>query len=282
MRLLYDEPLSLHTTIGVGGNAKVFAYPETDKGLYSLLTGRFFIIGKGSNLIFTDKGFDGTVICLKRCFDTLIFEDTKSNNTALVRAGGGVSLDKLLVELKRRGLEGLEFLWGIPGSIGGACYTNAGAFGTSFLEFAGEIKVLSFADNSITSYTKDEIKFSYRKGIKSGIVKEILLELKKGNTKERLLEVKKWRYEHQPLQERTAGCIFKNPPGDYVGRLIESAGLKGKRIGGAGISEKHANFIVNYGGASSTDILSLIELAKQRVLKMFGITLELEVEVVGD
>jgi UDP-N-acetylmuramate dehydrogenase len=281
MKLLHEEPLRLHTTIGVGGNARVFAYPETDDELLSLLTNKFFIIGRGSNLIFKDEGFDGTIISLERYFNTLVFEPI-DNDTSLVRVGGGIPLNKLLVDAERKGLSGLEFLWGIPGSVGGACYTNAGAFGTSFLEFVTEIGVLRYADNTFTSYTKEKIEFSYRKGVKSGIVKEVLLKLKKGNVKERLLEVKKWRYEHQPIGEMTAGCIFKNPPGNYAGRLIESAGLKGKRIGGAGISEKHANFILNYGDATSADVLSLIELVRRRVFEMLGIKLELEVEVVGE
>ncbi len=279
MTLLDEEPLKKHTTIGVGGNARIFAYPETEDDLLSLLGGKSFIIGGGSNLIFTDEGFSGTVISLERCFNTFVFEQI-DNNTMLVQAGGGVPLVKLLAEAQRQGLSGLEFLWGIPGSAGGACYTNAGAFGASFLDLVKEMKVIKYADNTTASYTKSDIEFSYRKGIRFGVVKEVLLELKKSNTKERLLEVKKWRHEHQPIDKKTAGCIFKNPLGDYAGRLIESAGLKGKRIGGAGISEKHANFIINHGNATFADVFSLIELARQRVFEMFGIKLELEIEII--
>ncbi|OYD14484.1 UDP-N-acetylenolpyruvoylglucosamine reductase [candidate division WOR-3 bacterium JGI_Cruoil_03_44_89] len=279
MKLLYDEPLRLHTTIGVGGNARVFAYPETDDELLSLLGSNFFVIGRGSNLIFTDEGFDGTVISLERCFNEPVFERV-DGVTPLVRTGGGISLSVLLAQAAKEGLSGLEFLWGIPGSVGGACYTNAGAFGTSFLEFVTEMRVLTYANSTITSYTKEEIEFSYRRGVRSGIVKEVLLKFKRGNVRESLLKVKKWRNEHQPMGERTAGCIFKNPPGGYAGSLIESAGLKGKRIGGASISKKHANFVINHGDATSADVLSLIELARQRVLEMFGIELEPEVEVV--
>jgi len=280
MTLLDEEPLKKHTTIGVGGNARIFAYPETEDELLSLLAGKFFIIGGGSNLIFTDEGFSNTVISLERCFNTLVFKQV-DNDTILVQAGGGVSLGKLLAEAQKENLSGIEFLWGIPGSVGGACYTNAGAFGASFLELVQKMKIIKYGDNTIASYTKSDIEFSYRKGIRFGVVKEVLLELKKGNTKERLLEVKKWRHEHQPIDKKTAGCIFKNPLGDYAGKLIEAAGLKGKRIGGAGISEKHANFIVNHGGATSADVFSLIELARQRIFEMFGIKLELEIEVVG-
>ena len=277
MKRIYREPMGKHTTISVGGAAKLFAYPENEKELLSLAKNRFLIIGGGSNVIFTDDGFDGTVISLARCSNKIIYE-REEKDTVLVRAGGGVSLITLLEETNKNNLSGLEFLWGVPGSVGGACCTNAGAFGSSFLQFVREFSLIK--DKGEIKCRKEDLKPAYRKGIKNGIVKDVLLELKKGIEDERLREIKRWRQENQPLGQKTAGCIFKNPPGNYAGRLIESAGLKGKRRGGAGISEKHANFIVNYGNATSDDILSLIELVREEVFKEFGVRLELEVEIV--
>ncbi|MCD5384089.1 UDP-N-acetylmuramate dehydrogenase [candidate division WOR-3 bacterium] len=277
MRVLYHEPLSKHTTISVGGKAEVFAYPESEKELNSLFDGRFFIIGGGSNLIFTDDGFSGTIISLERCFNSLCLE-YKDKDIAMLRVGAGVSLMRLIREAEKNSLTEIEFLWGIPGTVGGACRTNAGAFGSSFLQFVREVQVIE--KGLSISYERNEIRQSYRQGIRSGVVKEVVLELRKKRDRKRLEDIKRWRYEHQPLKEKTAGCIFKNPPSEYAGRLIEQAGLKGKRVGGAGISERHANFIVNYGDAKASDVLSLIDLIRNRVYSEFSVELELEVEIV--
>lgn len=280
MKLLQNEPLRHHTTMGVGGNAKIFAYPETFDEFLMLLKERYFIIGRGSNLIFTDNNFDGTVISLEKCFNALSFEQIDSKRK-LVKVGGGVSLKRLLRECVREGLHGLEFLWGVPGSVGGACHTNTGAFGSSFLEYIREIQIVNQDDKGIKSLRREDIIFSDRVGVKSVIVIDALLILERGESEERLSEFRKWRCGHQPIDKKTAGCIFKNPPGDYAGRLIEKVGLKGERIGDAGISEKHANFVVNFGKATFRDILSLIEMMSEKVFEMFGVKLELEVEIVG-
>ncbi len=280
MKLMLNEPMSLHTTIGVGGRAKIFAYPESTGELKSLMDERYLIIGRGSDTIFDDDGFDGVVISLERCFKDINFEAI-GEDRMIIRVGSGVTLPRLIKETEKEGLIGLEFLWGIPGTSGGACYMNAGAFGSCFLKFVKELKVITLKEKLNRSFKADEITFSDRVGVRGFVIKEAVMELGKGDPKERLSEFKKWRREHQPLGQKTAGCIFKNPSGDYAGRLIEAAGLKGKRIGDAVISQRHANFIVNLGHAKSKDVLSLIEVVRDRVFQKFDTRLELEVEIVG-
>ena len=243
-------------------------------------------LGRGSNLLVKDEGIDGVMIRLKGPLAT-IKEGAKKS---LVWAGGGVHLTDLMSWCGKRGMSGLEFLTGIPGTVGGAVAMNAGAFGQEVNE---RIKTLQFVlpGGTQTEMNRSELKFSYRRlhMEEGGLVTKTCFCLDR-NTPEAVSEKMggflKTRKQTQPLEYPSAGSVFKNPPGTPfstlgAGRLIEKAGLKGKRIGGAVVSEKHANFIVNDGGATAGDILMLMDLVRLEVKRMSGIDLEPEIRVLG-
>ena len=286
-KILIDEPLRKHTTFGVGGNASIFIYPKDKNDLVKLLKYvskeniDIFFMGSGSNLLVSDKGFDGIIISLKKSF-----KNFKVNDSLEANIGTGVMLGHMVRLLTKKSVKGLESLVGVPGTLGGAVIMNAGAYGSEISNYLISIKVLDLNGNE-KIYKKDDINFSYRFSSISNqeIVIEAKFKFKKGNlgniTKNKS-DASKKRRNSQPLQFRSAGSIFKNPKSNIAaGYLIDKSNLKGLRIGDAEISTKHANFIINHGNASSGDILQLIKIIKKTVKKKFDINLELEVKLLG-
>lgn len=283
-RIIENEPLSNFTTFKIGGNASAIIYVDTVKILSDLLaecTAKNvpnFVIGNGSNLLVGDKGYNGIVFKLDGDFKklSLVEEDT-------IFCGAGVSLAKLCKFALERNLSGLEFAWGIPGSVGGAVFMNAGAYG-------GEMKDVISSSSYITCngdqgrFTVDEMDLSYRHSIYSDngyIISGVIIKLTPDNhekIRERMDDFMSRRREKQPLEYPSAGSIFKRPEGYFAGGLIEQCNLKGEQIGGAQVSVKHAGFIINKGGATCSDVCSLIEHIQNVVFDKTGITLECEIK----
>lgn len=237
------------------------------------------MLGNGSNVLASDQGFDGVVIRLKGEFCLYTF----SSN--LVKAGAGVLLSGLIQKCIERKLSGLEYLAGIPGTLGGALISNAGTTERQIGELVEEVDVLSDSGQIVT-LKKEDLKFNYRGSNLNGrIILASTLCLKKGQKNDILKTVKEImnnRLKKQPLEEWNAGSIFKNPPGHRAGELIEKAGLKGMKFGGAKISEKHANFIVNISDAKASDVKTLIGIIKSRIKEIFNLDLELEIKIIGE
>ena len=284
----YEENVSLakHTTYRVGGNAKIFVYPKNKEKLINLLNFlknnkiKYKILGNGSNTLFSDKEYDGVIIKLD-CFDNIKY----FRNT--VTAEAGVNLIKLSNQTVRKGLAGLEFATGIPGTVGGAIYMNAGAYKSDMGYITKSAKVLT-PNLEVIVMTNKELNFHYRSSFlqknKDYICLEATFELRK-NDKNLLLEIvedrKKRRIESQPLEYPSAGSVFRNPENLFAGKLIEDLGYKGYSIGGAKVSEKHANFIINYNNATSSDIKELIEFIKKEVKEKYNVELKVEQEFVN-
>lgn len=278
--ILENVSLAPHSSFRIGGAARYAAFPKSAHEIMTLLTYarernlRTFLAGNATNLLFDDAGFDGLVI-FTTAIKNVRFEEDR------VIADAGASLTALAAEAMRRGLSGLEFAYGIPGTVGGAVYMNAGAYG-------GEIKdILTsstyLGEDGISTRTTEDHHFDYRTSIyqKTG---EVILSVEFALTKKPIEEIRAHceknmtaRREKQPLEYPNAGSTFKRPRGAYAGALIEGAGLKGLRIGGAEVSEKHAGFIINRGGATSRDVLTLIETIREKVEKNSGIHLETEI-----
>lgn len=281
-----DVFLSKYTTYRVGGMARCIVYPKTTNKLVKLIkilrkhNVKFQVLGNGSNLLFSDKIYDGVLIKLS-CFDNVKFYDKK------VKVGAGYSLIKLSYLCAKHSLTGLEFASGIPGTIGGAIYMNAGAYNSDMGYVVQEVKVLT-PDYRVITLENRELNFHYRtsffKTHRDYICLEVILKLDNGEKSaiEKLMrERKKRRVASQPLNYPSAGSVFRNPKDNYAGKLIEDLGLKGLRKGGAMVSEKHANFIVNSGGASSKDIKDLIDYVHDKVEKKYNIDLKIEQEFVN-
>jgi UDP-N-acetylmuramate dehydrogenase len=284
-QVLVDEPMTRHTSFGLGGPADLFVEPR-DAATFRECAGYLSkagvpvtLLGRGTNILVRSGGIDGAVLTGAKAFGTL------SRSGEAVRVGGGVGLPRLLLFCVENGLSGLEGLSGIPGSAGGAVVTNAGSFGVSIGDRLTRITV-SRPGGSPSTISRDELPMTYRKTeIESGLfVEEVELALDRGDPEDimaahRETLEKKWR--SQPNGMRCAGCVFKNPTGGTAGKLIDEAGLKGMRVGGAVVSDLHANFILNDRGATAEDVEELIEIVRERVAEAAGVTLELEVEVVG-
>ena len=285
--MTFEEPLAKHTTFGIGGPADCMVFPETREELSKLLKYAYqkkisaIFIGSGSNILVWDKGFDGIVISLKKSFKNLTI---KRNSQIIVEAG--VMLGTMVKQAMAAEIGGLESLIGVPGTVGGALIMNAGAFGSEISKYFEEAKTMTI-EGDTKSYKKGEIEFSYRHSTfpKNEILLEATFQCKRGKPAEILKDRKvasDGRKTNQPLKFRSAGSIFKNPSDSLAaGYLIDKTGLKGTERGGAAISEKHANFIVNMGDATAADVLYLIKLAKKYVAKKFHINLELEVKLIG-
>ncbi|GIP36392.1 UDP-N-acetylmuramate dehydrogenase [Paenibacillus sp. J2TS4] len=282
-----EEPMAPHTYWKIGGPADVFVVPQTKQQLLETIrivrehNLPWFVLGKGSNLLVTDKGIRGVVIKLGEALNYARFEDN------LIYAGAAFSLIKLSVMAGRQGLAGLEFAGGIPGSIGGAVYMNAGAHGSEMSRILKQAEVL-FDNGELVTMQKEEFQYAYRTSIlhtKRGIVTEAVLELQAGDRAELATTQaahKERRLRTQPLQLAVAGSVFRNPENRFAAKLIEEAGLKGMRVGGAEISTLHANFIVNTGQATAEDVLTLIEKIKAIVGEKYKVELVPEVMVVGE
>lgn len=282
-----DVLLSKHTTYKVGGKAKLMVYPKNVECLVKLLKLikmhdiKYKVLGLGSNVLFSDKIFDGVIIRLSELDEVEFFGNNK------IRVGAGYSLMKLSLLAARKGLAGLEFASGIPGTVGGAVFMNAGAYKSDMGYVVTEVKVLTPAFNIITLENK-EMNFHYRSSFLQKhpdyICLEAVIKLEKGDKNaldEVIKERRQRRMESQPLEYPSAGSVFRNPEGMFAGKLIEDLGLKGKTIGGAMVSEKHANFIINYKKAKSSDVKKLIELVHQKVLEEYDVDMKIEQEFVN-
>lgn len=283
--LRLDEPLSRHLSYGVGGPADGWCIPESVTALRDLLTRArrlgipVLVLGRGTNVVVADQGFRGLVINLERACAELRAADQR------VTAGAGVLLQRLVLFCEERGLGGVECLSGIPGTIGGALVMNAGAFTGEIGDRILEVRALRPEGAEVT-VPRAEAGFGYRQALRlRGLV---LLECDLLLAAEAPAELRRRREEflarraaRQPLHLPSAGSVFKRPPGDYAGRLIEAAGCKGRSEGGAEVSDKHANFILNRGGATAADIRRLVERVRERVFRHCGVWLEPEIEFIG-
>lgn len=275
-------PLSKMTSFGIGGEAALCAFPKNECEVAALLQAahkfgeRFAVLGNMTNILASDEGFDGLVIVTRGLCD--IFYDGER-----VTAGAGASVSALARDTAERGLSGFEFAYGIPGSVGGGIYMNAGAYGGTFSDVVASVRAYDAETEEIVEYSTEECGFGNRlsRFSSSGeIILSATFALRKGNREEILAKMRenmRARKEKQPLELPSAGSVFKRPEGNYAGALIERAGLKGYCIGGAKISEKHAGFIVNVGGATENDVARLIEYIKEKVYGEFGVVLEQEI-----
>ena len=284
-RLRFGEPLAKHTYFGIGGDATAYIEISTVSELAALA--RFHkqwdvpiaVIGRGSNLLVSDTGFRGIGV---RLVGELAKLEVEGN---VVSVGAGLSLPRLSKTMSRRGLSGVEFALGIPGSVGGALIMNAGAWGSSFGDVVTSVTVMNDVGN-LVELTHAEANFEYRH---SGLdayfsVTGATLALEPGDVDtitERMQAFYKQKVETQPFAEENAGCMFKNPPGDSAGRLIDVSGLKGYRIGGAEVSTVHGNFILNIDNATAADVLDLVAYIQQQVREKTGISLQTEVKRLG-
>ncbi len=290
--VLQNEILAPYTSIQIGGPADVLIFPEDVRDIQTILKHKgsqpLFILGEGTNLLVGDRGIRGVVISLKNCFKEirhpLFFRKKTGNRRAVIRAGAGVKMSYLAKHAARYSLTGIEHLVGIPGSLGGAIVMNAGAEGTETSQVLRSVTRIA-SDGEIQTLKREELSFEYRKTIfpdDDGIIIEAELELGEGNRTEIQNMMDRHlsrRSQTQPLTVPNSGSVFKNPEGDTAGRLIQSIGLKGLSVGDAGVSIKHANFIVNKGGATAKDVTRLIENIQKEVKEKTGI--ELQTEIVG-
>lgn len=283
--LRFDEPMSRHTTMRVGGAADAYYEPAGEEGLSAML--RFcadrgvpvFVMGRGSNLLVRDGGIRGLVVCLVApAFSKITVEGDR------LRCGAGAKLKAIVMEARQAGLGGIEFMEGIPGSLGGGLRMNAGAMGVNLFSAVERVRLMDLA-GAITERSATEIPVEYRHCamLEKNIALEAVLRtcpMTREAIDEILGDYNRRRWQTQPAAP-SAGCIFKNPPGHAAGRLIDELGLKGTRVGGAVVSDKHGNFIVNERSATATDVLTLIRKIQERVQADRGIALETEVQVVG-
>lgn len=285
--MLMEEPMSRHTTFRVGGPAECFITVDTKEQLAKALSylqragWDFFILGNGSNLLVSDKGYRGVIIRLGEEFKRLSIKKDK------VLAGAGVVLAQAAQEAMAAGLGGFEFAAGIPGTVGGAVRMNAGAYGGDMAQIVEIVEVMAI-DGEILLLDNETMEFGYRtSAIKDRPYTVLGAEMKlipgeKEAIAERMRELAQKRREKQPLEYPSAGSTFKRPEGMFAGKLIMDAGLSGKSCGGAQISEKHCGFIVNKGNATAADVARLIRETTETVQDKFGVTLEPEVIFLGD
>ena len=281
-----NELLAKHTTLRVGGPADVYVEPASEADLAGVLAFcnerelPFFMIGRGSNLLVRDGGFRGVVICLAHASFSRIEIDGER-----LRCGAGVKLKDVAVEAKRNGLSGVEFLEGIPGSVGGALRMNAGAMGGATFDAVESVRLMDFAGH-VRELAPKEMSVEYRgcAALKTNIALGVVFQCRpvpRGEIEQRMKAFNEKRWESQPAAP-SAGCTFKNPPAIPAGRLIDELGLKGTRVGGAVVSAEHGNFIVNDGQATARDVLELIVILQARVKEARGIELQTEVEIIGE
>ena len=282
-KIKFKEPLRDKTTFKIGGSAKFFIEPKDIEDLKLLINllkrdkTPHLVMGAGSNLLISDKGVKAVVIRLNAPYFRKL---TKRGNC--LNVGSGLVLNQLLRIAKEDSLSGVEFLAGIPGTVGGAVMMNAGAGDRSFGDLVKEVKVMDY-NGIIKVLRKKDIKFTYRKSsLARYIILSAALELTKGNKEKINKEIKKFLEYRRNSQDKTlpnAGCIFKNPKGESTGRLIDLCGLKGKSIGDACVSRIHANFILNKGNAKAGDVLKLMDLIRKKVKSRFNINLQPEIKI---
>ncbi|PIU46103.1 MAG: UDP-N-acetylenolpyruvoylglucosamine reductase [Ignavibacteriales bacterium CG07_land_8_20_14_0_80_59_12] len=282
-RVLLSEPLKGYTTFRIGGPVDVYLEPrdaEDTVRIVAYLRANgfpFVIIGNGSNLLVSDEGFRGAAINLEAGLESVTIDGEK------VSADAGVRVTKLVDDCIQQGLGGLEMLAGIPGTVGGAVMMNAGAYGGTVSDYL--VDVAAIKDGELQTLVKEECRFGYRtSGLSGMVIVRALFNLPRRDRGE-LLRIRRElllrRNETQPINYPNAGSIFKNPPGMRAATLIEDAGMKGVQAGGAEVSERHSNFIINRGTATAADIIQLIKQVRERVKARSGVTLELEVRLLG-
>lgn len=289
LTILFDEPLSKHSSFKIGGLAKYVILPKCAEEMLEAIEVcranqiKYLVVGNGSNLLFDDNGFDGAVIITKNMKST---EYIYKADAVYVKCECGKSLTELANELgKKHSLAGIEFAYGIPGTVGGAVFMNAGAYGGQMSDLIVETEYYDTFNKVLKRITNEEQEFSYRRSVFMShpeyLIISTTLKLNVGNPEDIIAQMNKnmsARKEKQPLEYPNAGSIFKRPgAGLFAGKLIEDSGLKGYTVGGAQISEKHAGFIINLGNASCADVLTLIEHTKNVVMEKFNVVLECEV-----
>ncbi len=283
--VIENELLSKHSTMRCGGEASLFVVPKHMSDIKAIVGKcrefgvKFKIIGNGSNLLFADSGFDGLVLCLKGSYEEIAIEND------VITASAAVTLPKLAMIAKDKSLSGLEFAAGIPATLGGAVYMNAGAYGGDMKQVLVSAEMLNENGEVVTMFNED-LKLSYRHSIlkeEFGVVLSATLKLRAGDRVEiedLMAQYRDKRRASQPLEFPSSGSTFKRPKDNFAGKLIEEAGLKSLRVGGAMVSEKHAGFIINYDHATAKDIIELIEIVRDKVYKNSAVMLETEVEIV--
>ena len=285
MELRFAEPMSRHTSFRIGGPAEVMAFPKNKDELAALLKASALldvtpaILGAGTNILAPDAGIPGLVICLKDCMSGMEqIDDTH------IRVMAGVTMTRAAVFAANLGLSGMEFAHGIPGTVGGGVYMNAGAYGGEICQICQSVEIMDMAGN-LEVRTAEEMEFSYRHSIleeKPAIVISAVFSLMTGDPAEikaKMKELQGKRSASQPLDLPSAGSAFKRPVGAFAAALIDQAGLKGYRVGGAAISEKHAGFAVNLGGATAEEMQELLRQVSDKVFENSGIRIEPEVRI---
>lgn len=283
-----DLPLCEYSTFRIGGKADLALFPTTVEQLCLQLAMlaqsglRYTVIGNGSNVLFSDAGYRGVVVFTTEMNGYRFDRDT-------LYAQSGASLARVCNDASKQGYEGFAFGCGIPGTVGGGVYMNAGAYGGQISDVLLSTEYYDCAKNQIVKIDHAAHKFDYRHSIFEDHPEYVILSstfaLRQGNAQEIMQKVHEQaasRREKQPLNFPSAGSTFKRPTGYFAGKLIEDAGLKGERVGGAVVSQKHAGFIVNEGAATAADVLALVELVKARVYEQFGVSLECEFKYVGE
>ena len=285
IELRFAEPMSRHTSFRIGGPAEVMAFPKTGEELAkvlktsALLDCKCAILGAGTNVLAPDAGIPGLTVCLKDCLDGM-----EQLDETRIRVMAGVTMSRAAVFAANLGLSGLEFAHGIPGTVGGGVYMNAGAYGGEIGQVCTRVEVMD-REGNIRILSGEEMRFSYRHSIleeTGDIVVSADFLLTKGNTEEikaRMKELIGKRSASQPLDLPSAGSAFKRPVGGYAAALIDQTGLKGFQVGGAAISTKHAGFAVNLGGATAADVEALLAEVSDKVFEQTGIRLEPEVRI---
>lgn len=285
-KVLINEKISNYTTYRVGGKARAICYPKGEEELISLIgllkkkNIKYFVLGNGSNVLFSDLLYDGIIIKMDN-FNKISIEGN------IINVGAGYPLIKLSNDAMRNALVGLEFANGIPGTVGGAIFMNAGAYGEEMSKIVESVRVLT-SDLKIKEFNNKEMKFSYRTSLLQEHLDYVIisakLKLENGNSEEIekiMTERRLQRRATQPLNYPSAGSVFRNPEGMYAGKLIDDMGLKGFSVGKAMVSEKHANFIINTGNAKATDIKKIIDIIKQKAWIKYGIKLRVEQRLIN-
>lgn len=285
VELRFEEPLAKHTSFRIGGPAEVMAFPKNSEELSKLLKVSALldcvpaILGAGTNVLAPDAGIRGLIICLKDCLDGM-----EQRDDTTIRVMGGVTMTRAAIFAANLGLSGLEFAHGIPGTVGGGVYMNAGAYGGEICQVCSKVAVMDTA-GEVRTLSNEEMAFSYRHSRleeTGGIVlyAEFTLQPAAPETiREKMQELMGKRKASQPLDMPSAGSAFKRPVGGYAAALIDQAGLKGFQVGGAAVSTKHAGFAVNLGGATAEDVKSLLQQVSDKVFAASGIRLEPEVRI---
>ena len=290
LELRTDEPMSKHTTFRIGGPAALMALPESVSEAKMVLRAARelgvepFFLGNGSNLLVADEGYPGFVVKLTGEFEEVRATARRPGETAHLLAGGAVLLSQLSRQAQERGLTGLEFAQGIPGSVGGAVTMNAGAYGGEISQVLLQVAVLDpDGSENLLSVAGCDLSYRHSRFSKGDLlICQAVFALEPDDPEEiaaRMKDFAQRRREKQPLEYPSAGSTFKRPPGRFAAALIDQCGLKGLAVGGAQVSEKHAGFVVNRGGATCGDVLKLVDQVKERVLRQTGVELELEVKV---